>query len=121
MTPDPRPLTSLSSELITDSQIAAGRLRADLKEQVTFTLLRRHRHQTKKSNLRSLADIGKSVSSASRLFSGPENGTPPPRVLHHSSPSSSKLNNNAFLFPNYFPPFCLFSASPSFPWGGGVL
>lgn len=39
-----------------------------------YTLLRKHRHQTKKSNLRSLADIGKSVSSASRLFSNPENG-----------------------------------------------
>lgn len=40
-----------------------------------YTLLRKHRHQTKKSNLRSLADIGKSVSSASRLFSSQENGS----------------------------------------------
>lgn len=39
-----------------------------------YTLLRKHRHQTKKSNLRSLADIGKTVSSASRLFSNQENG-----------------------------------------------
>uniref|UniRef100_A0A4W6FA54 Anion exchange protein n=1 Tax=Lates calcarifer TaxID=8187 RepID=A0A4W6FA54_LATCA len=52
-------------EMITDSQIETGQLKADLKEKVMYTLLRKHRHQTKKSNLRSLADIGKSVSSAS--------------------------------------------------------
>lgn len=60
--------------MITDSQIESGQLKADLKEKVTYTLLRKHRHQTKKSNLRSLADIGKTVSSASRLFSSQENG-----------------------------------------------
>jgi len=60
--------------MITDSQIETGQLKADLKEKVVYTLLRKHRHQTKKSNLRSLADIGKSVSSASRLFSNQENG-----------------------------------------------
>lgn len=62
------------SELITDNQIEIGQLKAELKDKVMYTLLRRHRHQTKKSNLRSLADIGKTVSSASRLFSNPENG-----------------------------------------------
>ncbi|CAB1332399.1 unnamed protein product, partial [Coregonus sp. 'balchen'] len=56
-------------ELITDNQIEIGQLKAELKDQVMYTLLRKHRHQTKKSNLRSLADIGKTVSSASRLFS----------------------------------------------------
>ncbi|XP_051949369.1 solute carrier family 4 member 4a isoform X5 [Xyrauchen texanus] len=45
-------------EIITDSQIETGLLKADLKDKVMYTLLRRHRHQTKKSNLRSLADIG---------------------------------------------------------------
>ncbi|XP_030004861.1 electrogenic sodium bicarbonate cotransporter 1-like isoform X4 [Sphaeramia orbicularis] len=60
-------------EMITDNQIESGQLKADLKEKVMYTLLRKHRHQTKKSNLRSLADIGKSVSSASRLFSNQEN------------------------------------------------
>lgn len=64
--------------MITDSQIESGQLRADLKEKVMYTLLRKHRHQTKKSNLRSLADIGKSVSSASRLFSNQENGNVKP-------------------------------------------
>ncbi|XP_050966451.1 solute carrier family 4 member 4a isoform X3 [Labeo rohita] len=52
-------------EMITDSQIESGLLKADLKDKVMYTLLRKHRHQTKKSNLRSLADIGKTVSSAS--------------------------------------------------------
>ncbi|XP_073670721.1 solute carrier family 4 member 4a isoform X2 [Paramisgurnus dabryanus] len=52
-------------EMITDSQIETGQLKADLKDKVMYTLLRKHRHQTKKSNLRSLADIGKTVSSAS--------------------------------------------------------
>lgn len=60
--------------MITDSQIESGQLKAELKEKVVYTLLRKHRHQTKKSNLRSLADIGKTVSSASRLFSNTENG-----------------------------------------------
>ncbi|XP_056276007.1 solute carrier family 4 member 4a isoform X5 [Pseudoliparis swirei] len=52
-------------EMITDNQIEIGQLKAELKDKVMYTLLRRHRHQTKKSNLRSLADIGKTVSSAS--------------------------------------------------------
>ncbi|XP_061674586.1 solute carrier family 4 member 4a [Syngnathoides biaculeatus] len=64
-------------ELITDNQIESGQLKAELKDKVTYTLLRKHRHQTKKSNLRSLADIGKTVSSASRLFSNQENARSP--------------------------------------------
>ncbi|XP_041447010.1 electrogenic sodium bicarbonate cotransporter 1 isoform X5 [Xenopus laevis] len=61
-------------EKIIDNQIEMGLLKAELKDKVTYTLLRKHRHQTKKSNLRSLADIGKTVSSASRMFTGPDNG-----------------------------------------------
>ncbi|XP_078062644.1 electrogenic sodium bicarbonate cotransporter 1-like isoform X2 [Mustelus asterias] len=53
------------TETIIDNQIALGLLKAELKEKVTYALLRKHRHQTKKSNLRSLAEIGKTVSSAS--------------------------------------------------------
>ncbi|KAJ3580635.1 hypothetical protein NHX12_034333, partial [Muraenolepis orangiensis] len=52
-------------EMITDNQVANNLLKAELKDKVTYTLLRKHRHQTKKSNLRSLADIGKTVSTAS--------------------------------------------------------
>ncbi|KFV87679.1 Electrogenic sodium bicarbonate cotransporter 1, partial [Struthio camelus australis] len=54
-------------EMIVDNQIETGLLKLDMKDKVTYTLLRKHRHQTKKSNLRSLADIGKTVSSASRI------------------------------------------------------
>lgn len=60
--------------MITDNQIDTGLLKEDLRDKVTYTLLRKHRHQTKKSNLRSLADIGKTVSSASRMFSNTDNG-----------------------------------------------
>ncbi|KFM01687.1 Electrogenic sodium bicarbonate cotransporter 1, partial [Aptenodytes forsteri] len=56
-------------EMIVDNQIETGLLKSELKDKVTYTLLRKHRHQTKKSNLRSLADIGKTVSSASLLSS----------------------------------------------------
>ncbi|XP_071260536.1 solute carrier family 4 member 4a isoform X1 [Salvelinus alpinus] len=65
-------------ELITNSQIESGLLKAELKDKVTYTLLRKHRHQTKKSNLRSLADIGKTVSSASS-----------PNTTHRNLASSS--------------------------------
>ncbi|XP_054867162.1 solute carrier family 4 member 4a isoform X1 [Amphiprion ocellaris] len=64
-------------EQITDNQIEIGQLKPELKDKVMYTLLRKHRHQTKKSNLRSLADIGKTVSSASRLFSNQENARSP--------------------------------------------
>ncbi|CAM4539175.1 unnamed protein product [Leuciscus chuanchicus] len=77
-------------EMITDSQIENGLLKADLKDKVMYTLLRKHRHQTKKSNLRSLADIGKTVSSASRLFSTPDNGSP---STTHRNLTSSSLND----------------------------
>uniref|UniRef100_A0A674MYA2 Anion exchange protein n=1 Tax=Takifugu rubripes TaxID=31033 RepID=A0A674MYA2_TAKRU len=70
-------------QTIIDSHVESGQLKADLKEKVMYTLLRKHRHQTKKSNLRSLADIGKSVSSASRLFSNQENGN----VSHYTHSS----------------------------------
>ncbi|XP_062349181.1 electrogenic sodium bicarbonate cotransporter 1 isoform X1 [Cinclus cinclus] len=64
-------------EMIVDNQIETGLLKSELKDKVTYTLLRKHRHQTKKSNLRSLADIGKTVSSASRMFSNPDNARSP--------------------------------------------
>lgn len=84
ISPPPLPL-SAPSELITDNQIEIGQLKADLKDKVMYTLLRKHRHQTKKSNLRSLADIGKTVSSASRLFSNQENGNTDASLVQSSS------------------------------------
>uniref|UniRef100_A0A673BXS0 Anion exchange protein n=1 Tax=Sphaeramia orbicularis TaxID=375764 RepID=A0A673BXS0_9TELE len=77
-------------ELITDNQIENGQLKADLKDKVMYTLLRKHRHQTKKSNLRSLADIGKTVSSASRLFSNQETDSP---TTTHRNLTSSSMND----------------------------
>ncbi|XP_033828002.1 solute carrier family 4 member 4a isoform X1 [Periophthalmus magnuspinnatus] len=77
-------------ELITDNQIENGQLKADLKDKVMYTLLRKHRHQTKKSNLRSLADIGKTVSSASRLFTNQEADSP---TTTHRNLTSSSLND----------------------------
>ncbi|KAF4074356.1 hypothetical protein AMELA_G00238620 [Ameiurus melas] len=77
-------------EMITDNQIDTGLLKPDLKDKVTYTLLRKHRHQTKKSNLRSLADIGKTVSSASRMFSNTDNGSP---ATAHRNLKSSSMND----------------------------
>uniref|UniRef100_UPI0009B4DE01 electrogenic sodium bicarbonate cotransporter 4 n=1 Tax=Monopterus albus TaxID=43700 RepID=UPI0009B4DE01 len=50
---------------IVGHQVADGLLPPDLKEQISFVLLRKHRHQTKKPIHRSLADIGKSSNTAS--------------------------------------------------------
>ncbi|XP_072261466.1 electrogenic sodium bicarbonate cotransporter 1 isoform X8 [Pyxicephalus adspersus] len=77
-------------EKILDNQIETGLLKPEFKEKVTYTLLRKHRHQTKKSNLRSLADIGKTVSSASRMFTNPDNGSP---TTPHRNLTSSSLND----------------------------
>lgn len=84
--PPPDPFLLSSTELITDNQIEIGQLKAELKDKVMYTLLRKHRHQTKKSNLRSLADIGKTVSSASRLFSNQENGNTDASVVQSLLP-----------------------------------
>ncbi|XP_078809534.1 solute carrier family 4 member 4a isoform X6 [Oryzias latipes] len=77
-------------EMITDNQIEISQLKPELKDKVMYTLLRKHRHQTKKSNLRSLADIGKTVSSASRLFSNQDNDSP---TTAHRNLASSSLND----------------------------
>ncbi|XP_034072521.1 solute carrier family 4 member 4a isoform X3 [Gymnodraco acuticeps] len=80
-------------ELITDNQIEIGQLKPELKDKVMYTLLRRHRHQTKKSNLRSLADIGKTVSSASRLFSNQENDSPTTTPRNRTSSSMNDISD----------------------------
>uniref|UniRef100_A0A3B4ZXM4 Anion exchange protein n=1 Tax=Stegastes partitus TaxID=144197 RepID=A0A3B4ZXM4_9TELE len=50
---------------IIERQIEEGMISPDLREKISFVLLRRHRHQTKKPIHRSFADIGKSSSSTS--------------------------------------------------------
>lgn len=41
-----------------------GLISPELRDKISFVLLRKHRHQTKKPIHRSLADIGKSTSSS---------------------------------------------------------
>ncbi|XP_058048167.1 electrogenic sodium bicarbonate cotransporter 1 isoform X1 [Ahaetulla prasina] len=77
-------------EMVVENQIDTGLLKQDMKDKVIYTLLRKHRHQTKKSNLRSLADIGKTVSSASRMLTNPDNGSP---ALTPRNLTSSSLND----------------------------
>ncbi|XP_045923552.1 electrogenic sodium bicarbonate cotransporter 4 [Micropterus dolomieu] len=64
---------------IVDRQIADGLIPPDLKEKISFVLLRKHRHQTKKPIHRSLADIGKSSNTASNRS---------PQVNHSTSSAS---------------------------------
>ncbi|XP_056874922.1 electrogenic sodium bicarbonate cotransporter 4 isoform X3 [Takifugu flavidus] len=54
---------------IVDRQIADGLIPPELKEKISFVLLRKHRHQTKKPIHRSLADLGKSSNAASNRSS----------------------------------------------------
>ncbi|XP_043963828.1 electrogenic sodium bicarbonate cotransporter 4 [Gambusia affinis] len=61
---------------IIERQIEEGMLSPELREKISFVLLRKHRHQTKKPIHRSLADMGKSSSSASRSVP-PRGGTGP--------------------------------------------
>lgn len=56
------PRSVLADDVI-EKQIEDGLLKPELREKISYVLLRKHRHQTKKPIHRSLADIGKSVSS----------------------------------------------------------
>uniref|UniRef100_A0A8C4HZG4 Anion exchange protein n=1 Tax=Dicentrarchus labrax TaxID=13489 RepID=A0A8C4HZG4_DICLA len=58
-------LPQIVGEIDTTRQIEEGMISPELREKITFVLLRKHRHQTKKPIHRSLADIGKSSSSTS--------------------------------------------------------
>ncbi|XP_065818697.1 electrogenic sodium bicarbonate cotransporter 4 [Labrus bergylta] len=51
---------------IIERQIEEGMISPDLREKISFVLLRKHRHQTKKPIHRSLADMGKSSSATNR-------------------------------------------------------
>ncbi|KAG7476892.1 hypothetical protein MATL_G00087600 [Megalops atlanticus] len=48
---------------IVERQVEEGLISPDLRDKISYVLLRKHRHQTKKPIHRSLADIGKSSSS----------------------------------------------------------
>ncbi|XP_070845650.1 electrogenic sodium bicarbonate cotransporter 4 isoform X1 [Chaetodon trifascialis] len=71
---------------IVDRQIADGLIPPDLKEKISFVLLRKHRHQTKKPIHRSLADIGKSSNAASNRS--------PQANLNRSTSSASGIHRS---------------------------
>uniref|UniRef100_A0A8C6TAM6 Anion exchange protein n=1 Tax=Neogobius melanostomus TaxID=47308 RepID=A0A8C6TAM6_9GOBI len=64
--------------------IEEGMITPDLRDKITFVLLRKHRHQTKKPIHRSLVDIGKSGSS---------NGSEFPPVLQLTSRSMNDISD----------------------------
>ncbi|XP_051924159.1 electrogenic sodium bicarbonate cotransporter 4 isoform X2 [Hippocampus zosterae] len=68
---------------IIERQIEEGNIMPELREKITFVLLRKHRHQTKKPIHRSLADIGKSSSSTSRPV-GPRGAPGPMPVANYN-------------------------------------
>ncbi|XP_070332108.1 electrogenic sodium bicarbonate cotransporter 4 isoform X2 [Odocoileus virginianus] len=68
---------------VIEKQIEDGLLRPELRERVSYVLLRRHRHQTTKPIHRSLADIGKAVSSTSSR--SPARSPVAGPSLHHST------------------------------------
>lgn len=61
------PVSSLCSDEIVGKHMQDGLIDTELREKISFILLRKHRHQTKKPIHRSLADIGK-LSSSSKGF-----------------------------------------------------
>uniref|UniRef100_A0A8C6TCI8 Anion exchange protein n=1 Tax=Neogobius melanostomus TaxID=47308 RepID=A0A8C6TCI8_9GOBI len=69
---------------IIERQIEEGMITPDLRDKITFVLLRKHRHQTKKPIHRSLVDIGKSGSS---------NGSEFPPVLQLTSRSMNDISD----------------------------
>ncbi|XP_046873874.1 electrogenic sodium bicarbonate cotransporter 4 [Hypomesus transpacificus] len=73
---------------IVEHQIADGLIGEELREKITFVLLRKHRHQTKKPMHRSLADMGKSANS-------PAPASRSPQVNLSRSPSSASGMNRS--------------------------
>ncbi|XP_075885850.1 electrogenic sodium bicarbonate cotransporter 4 [Nelusetta ayraudi] len=71
---------------IVERQIADGLIPPDLKEKISFVLLRKHRHQTKKPIHRSLADIGKSSNATSNRS--------PQANLNRSTSSASGIHRS---------------------------
>ncbi|XP_069798739.1 electrogenic sodium bicarbonate cotransporter 4 isoform X2 [Dendropsophus ebraccatus] len=77
---------------IIERQIEDGMLKSDLRERISYVLLRKHRHQTKKPIHRSLADIGKSVSSNTNRIPIPS--VPAGNHLHRST-EDLRMRQNA--------------------------
>uniref|UniRef100_H3C504 Anion exchange protein n=1 Tax=Tetraodon nigroviridis TaxID=99883 RepID=H3C504_TETNG len=79
---------------IVDRQIADGLIPPELKEKISFVLLRKHRHQTKKPIHRSLADLGKSSNAASKMSDSPTDHSQSRSMNDISdTPSTDQLKN----------------------------
>ncbi|XP_006880909.1 PREDICTED: electrogenic sodium bicarbonate cotransporter 4 isoform X2 [Elephantulus edwardii] len=77
---------------VIEKQIEDGLLRPELRERVSYVLLRKHRHQTKKPIHRSLVDIGKSVSSTTTRSPA---RSPTPRSTLHRSTEDLRVRDSA--------------------------
>uniref|UniRef100_A0A9J7YC66 Anion exchange protein n=1 Tax=Cyprinus carpio carpio TaxID=630221 RepID=A0A9J7YC66_CYPCA len=76
---------------IIEKQVQDGLIAPEIREKISFVLLRKHRHQTKKPIHRSLADIGKSSPSSECLLCD----------LYHSHDNTDLINNHqsvSFVF-----------------------
>uniref|UniRef100_A0A8C5I0C0 Anion exchange protein n=1 Tax=Gouania willdenowi TaxID=441366 RepID=A0A8C5I0C0_GOUWI len=78
---------------IIERQIEEGMISPDLREKISFVLLRKHRHQTKKPIHRSLADIGKSSSASECLCYLSDSVTTRSMNDIADSPSTDQLKN----------------------------
>uniref|UniRef100_A0A673LLV3 Anion exchange protein n=1 Tax=Sinocyclocheilus rhinocerous TaxID=307959 RepID=A0A673LLV3_9TELE len=89
---------------IIERQIEEGLIGAELRDKISFVLLRKHRHQTKKPIHRSFADLGKSGSGGSEcsIFKTvPVSPSIPTHIVHNSrsmndiaeTPSTDQLKN----------------------------
>uniref|UniRef100_A0A8B9TSH3 Anion exchange protein n=1 Tax=Anas platyrhynchos TaxID=8839 RepID=A0A8B9TSH3_ANAPL len=77
---------------VIEKQIEDGLLKPELREKISYVLLRKHRHQTKKPIHRSLADIGKSVSSNTSECLG-SNSYPVASLSHAQSRSMNDISD----------------------------
>ncbi|KAM5227385.1 electrogenic sodium bicarbonate cotransporter 4 isoform 2-T2 [Ctenodactylus gundi] len=77
---------------VIEKQIEDGLLRPELRERVSYVLLRKHRHQTKKPIHRSLVDIGKSVSSTTSRSPA---RSPAAGPSHHRSTEDLRMRQSA--------------------------
>ncbi|KAM8973742.1 electrogenic sodium bicarbonate cotransporter 4 [Pelodytes ibericus] len=77
---------------IIERQVEDGMLKPDLRERVSYVLLRKHKHQTKKPIHRSLADIGKSVSSNTNRIPVP---SAPIGTQFHRSTEDLRMRQNS--------------------------
>ncbi|XP_018420341.1 PREDICTED: electrogenic sodium bicarbonate cotransporter 4 [Nanorana parkeri] len=79
---------------IIEKQVEDGILKPELREKISFVLLRKHRHQTKKPMHRSLADIGKTVSSNTNRIPAPS--VPAGAHLHRSTEDLRTRQNSNY-------------------------